>query len=69
MERKIGLDCVYGRSVYMLVRDDIPRGLASIASIAESSLLWHCCLGHPSYRNFQWALPWIIVESFVNEFV
>ena len=52
-ERRIDLDRKHGRGVYMLVRDDIPRGLASIASTAKSSLLWHCRLGHPSHRNLQ----------------
>ena len=64
-ERRIGLGREHGRDVYMLVQDDILHGLASIASTVESSLLWHCRFGHPSHRNLQQVLPWIIVEFFV----
>ena len=39
MKRRIDLNREHNRSVYMLVRDDIPSGLASIATDVESSLL------------------------------
>ena len=59
------MGCELGRGVYMLVRDDIPSVLAFVAAAADSSLLWYCRLGHPSYRNLKQAIPWITVESFI----
>lgn len=67
MGKRIGLGREHGGGVYMLVRDDIPSGLASVATNAELSLLWHCPFGHPSHKNLQLCLPWIKVESFVCE--
>ena len=65
--RRIDLGREQGRGVYLLVWDDIPSGLASVATTAESSLLWHCRLRHPSHRSLQQALSWISVESFICE--
>ena len=45
--------------MYLLVRDDIPQGLAS-----EPSSLWHYRLGHPSHQKPQQALPWCSVSRF-----
>ena len=61
------MDRERGNSVYLLVRDDIPKELATVASTSDSSFLWHCCLGHPSHRRLQQAIPWVPVESFVCE--
>ena len=41
MGRRIGLGRERGHGVYLLLRDDIPRGLASMASTSEPSILWH----------------------------
>ena len=60
--RRIDLGCERGNGVYLLVNDDISRGLASVASTHESSVLWHYRLDHPSYQKLQQALPWISVS-------
>ena len=64
MGKRIGLCGEQGHGVYMLVRDEIPYGLALLASISESSILWHYRLGHPSHRKLQQALPWISMSPF-----
>ena len=56
-----------GNGVYLLVRDDIPKELATVASMSDSSFLWHCCLGHHSHRRLQQAIPWVPVGSLVCE--
>ena len=53
-----------GNGVYQLVRDDIPRGLASVASTSKSSSIWHYRLGHPSHQKLQQALSWCSVSRF-----
>lgn len=67
MGKRIDLDSEHSCGVCTLVRDDIPSGSASVAATADSSLLWHCCLGHPSHRNLRQTLPWISIESFICE--
>ena len=62
--RKIGLDRERGNGVYQLVSDDIPRGLASVASTSESFTNWHYQLGHPSHQKLQHALSWCSVSLF-----
>ena len=56
MEKMIDLECEHGQGVYVLVKDELPRGLASLTSTVESSLIWHRCLDHPSYRKLQQAV-------------
>ena len=63
-ERRIGLGRERGNGVYLLVRDDIPQGLVSVASTSESSSLWHYRLGHLSHQKLQQALPWCSVSRF-----
>ena len=62
--RRIDLGREQGTGVYMLVWDDIPHGLASVASTSESSSLWHNRLGHPSHQKLQQALPWRPLSHF-----
>ena len=52
-ERRIGLSRERGNNVYLLVSDDIPRELASLAFTSEPSSLWHYRLGHPSHQKLQ----------------
>ena len=62
--RRIGLGLKRGNRVYLLVRDALPRGLAAVVSVAESSFLWHCRLRHPSPRRLQQTIPWVSLQSF-----
>lgn len=66
-EIRIGFGREHGHGVYMLIQDNILSGLASVAATADSSLLWHYRLDHPSHHNLQQALSWITVESFICE--
>ena len=63
-ERMIGLGRERGNGVYQLVSDDIPRGLAFMASTSESSSIWHYWLGYPSHQKLQQALPWCSISHF-----
>ena len=62
--KRIDLDREWGHSMYLLVRDEILQGLASLVSTFEPSILWHYRLGHPSHRKLKQALPWISVSPF-----
>ena len=65
--KKISLDRERDNGMYLLVSDDIPQGLASVASTFEPSFLWHYQLGHPFHQKLQQALPWVSVSSFDYE--
>ena len=65
--KRIGLGREKCQGVCLLVKDEIPRGFASLASTVEPSIIWHHRLGHSSHQKLQQALPWISVSSFQCE--
>ena len=48
--------------VYLLVRDEISRGLVALVFTLEQSVLWHYRLGHSSHQKLHQALPQILVS-------
>ena len=53
MGKRIGLGCERGNGVYLLVRDNISKRLVTVASMTDSSFLWHYRLRHPSHCRLQ----------------
>ena len=53
--------------MYLLMSDDIPRGLAYVASTSKPSSLWYYRLGHLFYQKLRQALPWCSVSQFACE--
>ena len=58
-----------GRCIYELVADELSSGLQAlfVTSTTTSSLLWHCCLGHPFFDKLKKTLPWLSLTQFVCE--
>ena len=68
--RRIGLGRENGRGIYELVADSPYTGLQALFALSTSSsslhdsLLWHCCLGHPSFVKLKETLPWLHLSEF-----
>ena len=63
--QRIGLGRENGRGLYELVTDSPSTGLRVLFSLSASScssqtsFLWHCRLGHPSFSKLKETLPWL----------
>ena len=73
MGQRIGLGHENGLGIYEFVADSPSAGLQALFSLSvsqcssQTSFLWHCCLGHPSFSKLKDALPWINLCDFKCE--